>query len=108
MIESGRRSTIWACAWSALPSSAEELHLSRYVVAHLEQIEELSDGREPWRPVRHRLGVTAFGVNAWTGREVGDRIINEHDESEPGSHEELYVVLAGRARFGLDGEPGAG
>ena len=78
--------------------------MTRYAVARLEDIEELSDGREPLRPVRHHFGITSFGVNAWTGRQVGDRIINEHDESEPDSDEELYLVLRGRARFELDGE----
>ena len=33
---------------------------------------------------------------------TGDRIINEHDESD--ENEELYVVLQGRAVFELDGE----
>ena len=74
------------------------------MVAHIDEIAECTDGREPWRPVRHQLGITAFGVNAWTGRQAGDRIINEHDEGEPGGHEELYLVLAGRASFELDGE----
>ena len=37
--------------------------------------------------------------------EVGDRIINEHDEAgEHDLHEELYLVHQGRARFELDGE----
>ena len=75
-----------------------------YVVAHLDQIEELTDGREPWRPVRHHLGITAFGVNTWTGHAAGDRIINEHDESDEEGNEELYVVLSGHATFELDGE----
>jgi len=75
-----------------------------YVVARLDQIEELTDGREPWQPVRHKLGITAFGVNAWTGHAAGDRIINEHDESDEDGNEELYVVLSGRAAFELDGE----
>jgi tetratricopeptide (TPR) repeat protein len=35
---------------------------------------------------------------------VGDRIINEHDESGPDSHEELYLVVGGRAVFELDGD----
>ena len=57
------------------------------------------------RPVRHHLGITAFGVNAFTGREAGDRIINEHDEADAGGgDEELYLVLNGRARFELDGD----
>ena len=79
--------------------------MAEYAVAHLDEIDELDDGREPWRPVRHHLGITAFGVTAWTGREVGDRIINEHDEAdEHDQQEELYLVHSGRARFELDGE----
>jgi tetratricopeptide (TPR) repeat protein len=79
--------------------------MSGYAVAHLEEIDEISDGRCPKRPVRHHFGITAFGVNAWTGREAGDRIINEHDESEEQDlQEELYLVQSGRARFELDGE----
>jgi hypothetical protein len=78
--------------------------MSGYAVAHLDEIDEMDDGRCPWRPVRHHFGITAFGVNAWTAREAGDRIINEHDESEPDSNEELYLVLRGRAVFELDGE----
>jgi tetratricopeptide (TPR) repeat protein len=77
---------------------------SGYAVAHLDEIDEMDDGRCPWRPVRHHFGITAFGVNAWTAREAGDRIINEHDESEPDSNEELYLVLRGRAVFELDGD----
>jgi len=76
--------------------------MSEYAVAHLEEIEEISDGRCPSRPVRHHFGITSFGVNAWTGRETGDRIINEHDEAD--EQEELYLVHEGRARFELDGE----
>ncbi|HMJ00768.1 MAG TPA: hypothetical protein VK488_13105 [Gaiellaceae bacterium] len=77
--------------------------MSGYAVAHLDEIDEMDDGREPWRPVRHHFGITAFGVNAWTARDSGDRIINEHDESDD-LNEELYVVLRGRATFELDGE----
>ena len=76
-----------------------------YEVAHLDEIEEQDDGRCPWRPVRHHFGITGFGVNAWTAREAGDRIINEHDESDEGDlQEELYLVQQGRATFELDGE----
>jgi tetratricopeptide (TPR) repeat protein len=76
--------------------------MSEFAVAHLEEIGEIGDGRCPWRPVRHHFGITSFGINAWTGREAGDRIINEHDEE--GENEELYFVQSGRARFELDGE----
>jgi len=79
--------------------------MSGYAVAHLDDIEEITDGREPWRPVRVHFGIQAFGVNAWTAPNAGDRIINEHDESDgPDPQEELYLVLDGRARFELDGE----
>jgi hypothetical protein len=71
--------------------------MSDYKVARLDEIDEITDGREPWRPVAHHLGITAFGVNTWTGHAAGDRIINEHDEADDA--EELYVVQSGRARF---------
>ena len=76
--------------------------MSGYAVAHLDEIDELDDGREPFRPIRHHLGITAFGLNSWTGHNAGDRILNEHDEAE--DSEELYVVQQGRATFELDGE----
>ena len=76
--------------------------MSEYKVAHLDDIDELDDGREPYRPVRHHFGITGFGITTWTAREAGDRIINEHDETD--SDEELYLVLRGRAVFELDGE----
>jgi cupin domain len=78
--------------------------MSGYAVARLDEIEEITDGREPWRPVRHHFGIMSFGVNAWTARNAGDRIINEHDEAEEDGNEELYFVQSGRARFELDGE----
>jgi len=73
-----------------------------YSVTRFDAIEEIDDGREPFRPVRHHFGITSFGVNTWTAKKTGDRIINEH--SEEGEQEELYVVMEGRARFELDGE----
>jgi len=73
-----------------------------YTVSSLDEIDEISDGRVPWRPVRHHLGITSFGVNAFTGSKAGDRLINEHDEA--GEHEELYLVHQGRARFEIDGK----
>ena len=76
--------------------------MSGYEVAQLDEIDVQDDGRQPYRPVRHHFGITGFGVTAWTAREVGDRIINEHDESD--SDEELYLVLKGRAVFELDGD----
>jgi hypothetical protein len=77
--------------------------VSGYAVSHLEEIDELNDGREPYRPVRHHFGITGFGINAWTGHDAGNRIINEHDESDDEA-EELYLVQRGRATFELDGK----
>jgi hypothetical protein len=76
--------------------------MSGYTVAHLDEIAKLDDGRCPYRPVRHHFGITSFGANAWTARAAGDRIINEHDESDS-AHEELYLVMRGHAVFELDG-----
>lgn len=73
-----------------------------YSVTRFDAIEEIDDGRSPFRPVRQHFGITSFGVNTFTGKKAGDRIINEHNEE--GEQEELYAVLEGRARFELDGE----
>lgn len=79
--------------------------MSGWAIAHLEEIDELDDGRCPFRPVRLHFGIASFGITAWTGRSQGDRIINEHGEDDgEDSSEELYLVTAGRAVFELDGE----
>ena len=59
-----------------------------------------------WHPVRRRLGVRAFGINAYTSEEPGQLVIEEHDETGGGAgcHEEVYVVVSGRATFTLGGE----
>jgi tetratricopeptide (TPR) repeat protein len=77
--------------------------MAAWASERLHDIDEISDGRVPWRPVRHHFGIASFGINAFTGREAGDRIINEHAETEEGN-EEIYLVHSGRARFELDGE----
>jgi tetratricopeptide (TPR) repeat protein len=78
--------------------------MTDYEIARLDEIEEIDDGRSPFRPVRHRLGITAFGANAFGPRSSGERLINEHDEAEPDAQEELYIVTQGRARFEIGGE----
>jgi hypothetical protein len=75
-----------------------------YAVAHLDEIDELLDGRCPYRPIRLHFGITSFGVTTWTAGAAGDRIINEHDEDDAGSDEELFVVMRGHAVFELDGD----
>ena len=77
--------------------------MAHWAVDHIDDIRELEPvGECPIRPVRHHFGITAFGVNAWTAKAAGDRLINEHEE-DPGN-EELYLVTSGRAVFELDGE----
>lgn len=55
-----------------------------------------------WRPIRRRFGIRAFGVNAYTAKEAGGQIVEEHSEGSLG-HQEIYLVLRGRARFTVDG-----
>src|SRR3954452_12488192 len=78
--------------------------MTSYAVARLDEIDEVDDGGEPFRPVRHHFGITSFGVTAWTARDADDRIINEHDESEPDAPEELYLVVGGGAVLERDGD----
>jgi mannose-6-phosphate isomerase-like protein (cupin superfamily) len=83
--------------------------MSGYAVVHVDDIPAQDDGRALMRPVRHHLGITGFGVNAWTAPNAGDRLIPEHQEAnenedETERDEELYLVVQGRAVFELDGE----
>ena len=63
-----------------------------------------TDDLPAWKPVRHGLGLEAFGVNAWLGEEAGSVVIEEHDELDDGGQEELYFVVSGRATFTIDGD----
>lgn len=53
-----------------------------------------------WRPLRKTLDVGAFGINAYVAPRRGDDVVEEHTESTL-RHEEVYVVLTGRATFTL-------
>lgn len=72
-------------------------------VAHIDQLDaiQMPDGFV-WRPVRRHFGIRAFGVNAYTANTPGGMIVEEHTENSLG-HEEIYLVLRGRARFTVDG-----
>jgi tetratricopeptide (TPR) repeat protein len=56
-----------------------------------------------WKPVRKTLGVTAFGINAYTAANAGDEVVEDHTEEHLG-HEEIYAVISGHAVFTVDGE----
>jgi tetratricopeptide (TPR) repeat protein len=75
-------------------------------VLSLGDLERIDMGDLIYRPIRRAMGVSAFGINAYTGTNPGDEVIEPHDEKGDGSghHEELYVVMTGHARFELDGE----
>ncbi|HSK15117.1 MAG TPA: tetratricopeptide repeat protein [Gaiellaceae bacterium] len=76
-----------------------------FEVARLDDLDRFEDELVTV-PIRIPLGIEAFGVNAYEAPEEGGRVIEEHDElgAGAGGHEELYVVLRGRARFDLAGE----
>jgi tetratricopeptide (TPR) repeat protein len=77
----------------------------KYGVARIDELESFPiEGQQglTWRPVRRRFDIRAFGVNAYTAAEAGQRVVEEHREQD--GHEELYVVLSGRATFTLEGE----
>jgi mannose-6-phosphate isomerase-like protein (cupin superfamily) len=63
----------------------------------IDGIESLSVGHVGlrWKPVRHALDVTAFGINAYHAEQEGELVVEEH--ADP--HQELYLVVRGRARF---------
>jgi uncharacterized cupin superfamily protein len=73
-------------------------------ILRLEEIEGIPVlGSLVWKPVRRPLGVTAFGINAYTAVNAGDEVVEEHTEEQLG-HEEIYFVHAGHAVFTVDGE----
>jgi mannose-6-phosphate isomerase-like protein (cupin superfamily) len=85
--------------------------LSGYEIARVDELDVMpvNDGEFVWRPVRRRLGISAFGTNGYSAEKAGQRVIEEHFERD--GHEEMYVVLRGRATFTLgddevDAEPG--
>lgn len=62
----------------------------------------IDGGRLEWVPVRRRLGIGSFGVNAFRGASESDVVVEDHVES-PGQ-EELYVVVRGRASLEVGDE----
>jgi tetratricopeptide (TPR) repeat protein len=91
-----------------MPTAVE----SKYTVAKLDELEPAprlapgaeDDGRKSF-DVRRTLGITGFGVRAFTGPKDG-LVISEHDETFLGEdgQEELYIVIGGAATFEIDGE----
>jgi hypothetical protein len=80
---------------------------ARWTALRIEDVEEAVPWRDTglvWHPLRAALGLRAFGAGAYTASEQGQELVEPHDETSDGrGHDELYVVLAGAARFVLDG-----
>jgi hypothetical protein len=60
-------------------------------------------GDPDWYPVQYHFGLTSAGVNVYVAAATGDELLGRHDETRS-DQEELYLVVAGAARFELDGE----
>ena len=70
----------------------------RYAVLRIDEVEPSQDfAGLRFRPLRPLLGIEAFGVAGWVA-DAGQEVIVDHTEPDDGQ-EELYVVLAGKARF---------
>jgi hypothetical protein len=76
--------------------------MSRWEVTSLDELERLPalGGELEWRPVRRHFDIRAFGSNAYHAERAGSRVVEEHFER--GGHQELYVVVRGRATFTVD------
>src|SRR5215210_4773270 len=82
-----------------------------FVAVHVDAVPAGPDrgpGIAELKPVRRHLGIEAFGANARIARAAGEVLVMPHDERAGGpfgteGHEELYVVLRGRATFTVDG-----
>jgi hypothetical protein len=80
------------------------VNLSPYETATLDDLKRVPvmHGLE-WRPIRRRFGIGSFGINAYTAAKPGDWVVEEHDETAL-EHQEMYIVVGGRAKLTLDGE----
>jgi tetratricopeptide (TPR) repeat protein len=78
----------------------------KFTVTRIDDLERIPLEHGQWRPIRRALGVTGFGINAYTAAKAGDEVIEPHDETSAGAggHEELYLVVSGAAEFVIDGE----
>ena len=82
-----------------------------FVAVHIDAVPPAPDrgpGIAELKPVRRHLGIEAFGANARVARAAGEVLVMAHDERANGpfgtdGHEELNVVLRGRATFTVDG-----
>jgi tetratricopeptide (TPR) repeat protein len=67
-----------------------------YAILTLDEVETAPHRNSNLIPIRHHLGFRPAGVNAWKA-DTGGQLIPPHEEDS--GHEELYVVVSGRATF---------
>jgi hypothetical protein len=74
-------------------------------VVHLDDIASGRPEGVDWLPLRAELGISAFGVGVYRA-DAGEEVVPRHAEAGNGAgvHEELYVVISGRATFTVDDE----
>jgi mannose-6-phosphate isomerase-like protein (cupin superfamily) len=75
---------------------------SGWQLLRLDEVAPIHAAGVNWKPIRRTLGIEAFGTNAYVAG-PGEDVVEEHTEERLG-HEEIYVVVSGRATFTLDGE----
>jgi mannose-6-phosphate isomerase-like protein (cupin superfamily) len=56
-----------------------------------------------WRPLRAAIGARIVGMGAYTAERAGQDVVEPHRDADGMGHEEVYVVLRGRATFTLAG-----
>lgn len=74
--------------------------MTGYEKAHLDEL--ASQNYPHWIPIRHRLGIETFGMNAYR-RNSGEGVVPEHTESDGGAPE-LFYVATGHATFSIGGD----
>jgi hypothetical protein len=80
--------------------------MSAWKAVRLDDVEAIAWPYAPltWRPLRSALGGRIVGMGAFTAERAGEELVEAHRESDGGmGHEEIYVVLRGRATFTCGG-----
>jgi mannose-6-phosphate isomerase-like protein (cupin superfamily) len=81
--------------------------MSGWQAARIDDLEAIPwpGAQTTWRPLRHAVGARIVGLGAYTAEQAGQDVVEPHRETEGGmGHQEVYVVLRGRATFTLDGQ----
>ena len=81
----------------------------KYRAAHIDDIPNIPYEWAPeteWKPIRRFFEIGSFGTNLFRAVKAGDVLTEDHTEDpESGTrHEELYLVVTGRATFKVNDE----